>query len=99
MSDLLPADEPKSARIEKVILAVCDKYNISKETILGKKRTNNIVTARHVCMYALREAVDMTFKDIGEVFSCDHTSVMSATRKIERERAAGSRIFPPKPTR
>ena len=88
VSDLLPADEPKSARIEKVILAVCDKYNISKETILGKKRTNNIVTARHVCMYALREAVDMTFKDIGEVFSCDHTSVMSATRKIERERAA-----------
>ena len=50
VSDLLPADEPKSARIEKVILAVCDKYNISKETILGKKRTNNIVTARHVCM-------------------------------------------------
>lgn len=86
ISDLVPTDEPKSAKVEKTILGVCDKYNISKETILGKKRTADIVTARHVCMYTLREAIDMTYTDIATIFSCDHTSVMSAIRKITREK-------------
>ena len=87
ISDLVPSEEPKSAKIEKIIMAVCDKYNISKETIVGKKRTAHIVTARHVCMYTLREAIEMTYTDIAGIFSCDHTSVMSAIRKIEREKS------------
>ena len=86
IQDLVPTDEPRSAKVEKIILGVCDKYNISKETILGKKRTADIVTARHVCMYSLREAIDMTYTDIATIFSCDHTSVMSAIRKITREK-------------
>lgn len=87
ISDLVPSEEPKSAKIEKIIMAVCDKYNISKETIVGKKRTAHIVTARHVCMYTLRESIEMTYTDIAGIFSCDHTSVMSAIRKIEREKS------------
>ena len=86
ISQLVPKDEPRSAKVEKTILAVCDKYNISKETIVGKRRNANIVMARHVCMYSLREAIDMTYKDIGTVFSCDHTSVMAAIKKIENEK-------------
>ncbi len=85
ITNLVPNEEPKSAKIEKTIMAVCDKYNISKETIVGKKRTAHIVSARHACMFTLREAMDMTYKDIASIFSCDHTSVMSAIRKIERE--------------
>ena len=86
ISQLVPKDEPKSVKVEKTISAVCDKYNISKETIVGKRRNANIVMARHVCMYSLREAIDMTYKDIGKVFSCDHTSVMAAIKKIEAEK-------------
>ena len=87
IADLAPSDEPRSAKVDKIILCVCDKYNISRETILGKKRTADIVTARHVCMFALREAIDMTYTDIATIFSCDHTSVMSAIRKIAREKS------------
>jgi len=83
IANMIPQDEPKSAKVEKIIAAVCDKYNISKETITGKRRTSNIVIARHVCMYVLHEALDMTYTDIGKVFSCDHSSVMSAKNKIE----------------
>ena len=86
IQNIVPTDEPKSNKVEKIILDVCDKYNISKETILGRKRNADIVTARHVCMYALREAIDMTYKDIGTIFKCDHSTVMSALKKINRER-------------
>ena len=87
IADLVPSEEPRSAKIEKAIMAVCDKYNISKETIIGKKRTAHIVGARHACMYTLREALEMTYTDIASIFSCDHTSVMSAIKKIEREKS------------
>lgn len=87
INGLVPAEEPRSAKIEKIIMSVCDSYNISKETIVGKKRTSHIVGARHACMYALRETIDMTLKDIAAIFSCDHTSVMSAIKKIEREKS------------
>ncbi|MBQ8837415.1 MAG: chromosomal replication initiator protein DnaA [Clostridia bacterium] len=90
ISDLVPSEEPRSAKIEKVIMAVCDKYNISKETIVGKKRTAHIVSARHACMYTLREVLDMTLKDIAGIFSCDHTSVMSAIKNIERKKSDSS---------
>ncbi len=86
IADLIPTEEPKSAKIDKIIMQVCDKYNISKETIIGKRRTAHIVTARHVCMYALRETIEMTYVDIASIFSCDHTSVMAAIKKIEREK-------------
>lgn len=88
ISDLVPDEEPRSAKIDKIVESVCDKYNISKETIVGKKRTAHIVNSRHVCMYTLREAIDnMTYKDIASIFSCDHTSVMAAIRKIDREKS------------
>ena len=65
---------------------VPDRYNISKETILGKKRSADVVLARHTCMYILREQLEKTYEEIGSVFSCDHTTVMSAIKKIKREK-------------
>lgn len=90
IANLVPTDEPKSAKVEKIIYTVCDKYNISKETIVGKKRTADIVTARHTCMYTLHEALDMTYTDIAKVFSCDHTSVMAAVAKIKKKNDSDS---------
>lgn len=87
IADLVPTEEPLTVKIDKIILQVCEKYNISKETIVGKKRTAHIVTARHVCMYALREAIEMTYTDIAKIFSCHHTSVMAAMEKLEREKS------------
>ncbi|MBQ9429687.1 MAG: chromosomal replication initiator protein DnaA [Clostridia bacterium] len=79
--------DPKSDKIEKIMMTVCDRYNISKETILGKKRKAEIVLARHVSMYLLYsiDSIKMTFEEIATLFSCDHSSVMSARDKIERK--------------
>ena len=86
IADFVPAEEPESDKIEKTLMAVCDRYNISKETILGKKRSADVVLARHTCMYILREQLEKTYEEIGSVFSCDHTTVMAAIKKIEREK-------------
>lgn len=87
IADFVPEEEPDHNKIEKTLDKVCDRYNISRETILGKKRSANVVLARHTCMYILREGLEKTYEEIGAVFSCDHTTVMAAIRKIEREKA------------
>ncbi len=87
IADFVPEEEPEHNKIEKTLDKVCDRYNISRETILGKKRSANVVLARHTCMYILREGLEKTYEEIGAVFSCDHTTVMAAIRKIEREKA------------
>ena len=87
IADFVPEEEPEHKKIEKTLDKVCDRYNISRETILGKKRSANVVLARHTCMYILREGLEKTYEEIGAVFSCDHTTVMAAIRKIEREKA------------
>ena len=82
IADFVPEEEPEHNKIEKTLDKVCDRYNISRETILGKKRSANVVLARHTCMYILREGLEKTYEEIGAVFSCDHTTVMAAIRKI-----------------
>lgn len=86
ISGLVPDEEPRSAKVDKIIQSVCDTYNISQETLRGKSRRANVVLARHVSWFTLRETLEMTFADIGALFNCDHTSVMSAIRKIERKK-------------
>lgn len=86
ISGLVPDEEPKSAKIDKIIQAVCDTYNISQETLKGKSRRANVVLARHVTWYALRETLEMTLADAGAIFGHDHTTVMSAIRKLEAKK-------------
>ena len=90
IAHLVPDEEPRSAKIDKIIQTVCDKYNISQETLRGKSRRANVVLARHVTWFSLREALDMTFADIGGMFGCDHTTVMAGIRKIDREKGENS---------
>ena len=40
---------------ERVLTYVSQKYNIQPEDILGKRKTDDIVTARQVAIYLLRE--------------------------------------------
>lgn len=87
IDDFVPEERPEFNKIERTLEKVCVRYNISRETIVGKKRSANVVLARHICMYILREILEKTYEDIGSIFSCDHTTVMAAIRKIEREKA------------
>ena len=37
--------------------------------IISKNRTRNLVTPREICMYLMRELLDITFSEIGTTFS------------------------------
>lgn len=69
----------------KIVNSAAEKYGIPADDILGKKRTKEIVRARHMAVYVMRKLADMSFNDIGKFFNRDHSTIMSSVEKIEKE--------------
>lgn len=77
---------------EKVISAdyiqeVVSKYfNIDKKDLISTKKSNDIAHPRQIAMYLCRTVAGMSFPKIGAEFgNRDHTTVMHAVNKIEKE--------------
>lgn len=69
-----------------VISTICKWYSVKEELVRGKSRLKNLVSIRHICMYILREKLNMNYTDIGRLFSNrDHTTVMSGITKISKQ--------------
>ena len=65
---------------------VAKYFNINKDDLAGNKRSNDIAFPRQIAMYLCREVANMSFRKIGEYFgNRDHSTVMHAYRKIEKE--------------
>lgn len=70
----------------EIIGVVADFYNISYDDIIGNKRQSNIVIARQIAMYVLKNKYGLAYKKIGSLFNGkDHTTVMSSVAKIEKD--------------
>ncbi len=74
------------AKPQDVIKTVANHYRIKQSALKGKRRTKEIVNARHAAMFLLRKELNMPLEEIGKWFSGrDHTSVLHAINKIEKE--------------
>lgn len=72
-------------RPDDIINAICSYYNIKQTQLKGTKRDASLVTARHVCMFLLKEEVGLPFVEIGNLLGGrDHTTVMHGVGKIRK---------------
>lgn len=68
-----------------VIDEICATYGVKSEMVKSKAKTKHLITPRSVCMYVLRQKFNMTYSQIGQLFSGrDHSTVMSAIEKVEK---------------
>ncbi len=68
-----------------LIKTVANHYHIKQIALKGKSRVKSIVTARHIAMYLMKTKLDLSFSEIGRLFSNrDHTTAMHAIKKIEK---------------
>jgi len=58
------------------------KYGISRRVLRSKTRKPNIVEVRHIGMFILRIKLEISFKEIGEIFDRDHSTASHAYKKI-----------------
>ena len=87
LKDLIVEDsEPREVNIELIKDVVVDYYNLKKEDMTSKKRTQKIAFPRQIAMYLSRELTDLSLPHIGEEFGGrDHTTVIHAYNKIEEK--------------
>jgi len=57
-------------------------YAISVSDMKSGKRTETVAYARHVAMYVIRKMTDKSYKEIGDIFGRDHSTVMTACDKV-----------------
>ena len=91
VADIMLSD----ASIEDVMVAVCEHFELRMNDLRGKDRRKTVAMARHVAMYLCKHRMRYapSFPEVGRAFgNRDHTTVMSAVRKIETQRLADPRV-------
>jgi len=85
LKGMFPERSVRQISIQTIQNEVCRYFSLSKDDLLGNKRSQNIVFPRQVAMYLARELTDMSLPRIGAEFGGkDHTTVMHATSKISK---------------
>lgn len=76
----------KNISLEDIVKVVAHFYNIEESALYEKNRRKEIVEARQIAMYILREDFNISFPHIGKKMGGrDHTTVMHSYEKISKE--------------
>jgi len=76
----------KNVTPKQIIKTVVEFYGLEENLIFNKSRSQELVKPRQIIMYLLRDSLHMSYPSIGQKLGGkDHTTVMHACEKIEKE--------------
>ncbi|MBR9988229.1 MAG: chromosomal replication initiator protein DnaA [Gemmatimonadetes bacterium] len=65
---------------------VAQEWGVSVDGLMSKKRTKELTVPRQVAMFLIRELLDLSLVEIGNLFGGrDHSTVIHAVNKVEEE--------------
>lgn len=77
----------------RIVDFVCDYYNIPDKEILNRNRKKDVVRARQIIIYLVRERLNKSYPVIGKKLGGrDHTTMLYAYNKIKKEIEEDKRI-------
>ena len=68
-----------------IIKEISDIYNVDKNRIFLGSRKRNIIQAKRLYIFVLREMFGLTLRDIGEAANLHHASIIHHSRQFEFE--------------
>jgi chromosomal replication initiator protein len=84
---------PNEASVEDIQRVVCHHFKLRSTDLLSKDRHKSIAFARHVAMYLCKQRLKCSFPELGRAFgNRDHTTVISAVRKVEALRTSDPEV-------
>lgn len=84
LADLILEEEQAVLTPSRIIQVVAEYFGIRSEDILGKAQTRDCVLPRQVAMFLCRSELKLSYVKIGEIFSRDHSTVMSSVKAIQK---------------
>lgn len=85
LSDLTKVEIQEQITPEKIIKHVAEHFGITAEDILGKSQSRECSFPRQLAAFLCRDILKMPFKKIGDLFSRDHSTIMSSVRQIQKQ--------------
>jgi chromosomal replication initiator protein len=86
LKDIISPDKGTNVTPDMIINTICEHFNVSREDIVSKKRSSEIVVPRQIAMYFLRKYEDLSLEQVGQFLgNRDHTTVMHGYDKIEED--------------
>ena len=84
---------PDPTSVADIQRAVCGHFRLSNSELLSKDRHKSVAFARQVAMYLCRQRLKCSFPELGRAFgNRDHTTVISAVRRVEALRNSDPRV-------
>lgn len=72
-----------SQLFENILIAVSNKYSVTKEDILSSKRNKEIVLARHICVYIAREITSLSQAQIAKILNRERSTLVSSEKFVK----------------
>jgi chromosomal replication initiator protein len=93
LSNVLYNPKKRLVTPERIAQTVADYYGLDMDAMRGQKRDKAIVLPRQIAMFLMREETDASLLRIGaELGGRDHSTVLHACDKINRESAANDEL-------
>ena len=70
---------------ETIINETARYFQVTPEDVKGLSRQQNIVTARHITAYLIRNLTNLSLPGIGAFLNRDHATILASIRKIENQ--------------
>lgn len=85
LHDVLEAAESVRLTPLSIVRTVAQYYGVSSESILGRSQSREYVVPRQVAMYLCRLKLSLPYVRIGDIFSRDHSTVISSIRAVTQK--------------
>lgn len=90
LKDILPANRPVD--MDQIQRETARYYKLTVEDLRQDRRTKQLAHARQVAMYLCRQSTKASFPEIAAKFHKDHSTVISAVRKVEKLRETDDEV-------
>ena len=93
INDFEQSEKLESETVEEIIRYVADYYDVEVSDLTSKNRSANIVNARNVCFFVIKQITAMSYKAIGERFSDrEHSTVIHSIDVLSDKMKSDTRL-------
>jgi chromosomal replication initiator protein len=85
LREIVVDEEPITVTGQEVMEMTSNYFGLSVDDLIARNRAGSLIEARSIAMYLCRELTDMSYPDIAKLFLRDHSSVMTAVRKVTNQ--------------
>ncbi len=93
VSEISPGLKNITASKTSIIDSVSSHFGLSSQLILGNSRNSSCVNARQICMYILREDLNLSLADISQITGKKHSSVIYSCNQVIKNIRSNSTLL------